>query len=83
MVELSQDFSTGELAYEFESANPYFQRSVMVAEYAEILKKSYWAEDSSLAYVYHEAIRVSEMIPWEKDMAEFMELIRRASQLTD
>ena len=83
VVELSRDFSTGELAYEFDSADPYFQRSVIVAEYAEILKKSYWAEESSLAYVYHEAIRVSEILPWDENMSEFMELIRRASQLTD
>lgn len=83
VVELSKDFSTGELAYEFGSANPYFQRSVIVAEYAEILKKSYWAEESSLAYVYQEALRVSELLPWNETMSEFMELIRRASQLTD
>ena len=83
VVELSQDFSTGELVYEFASANPYFQRSVIVAEYAEILKKSYWAEESSLAHVYHEAMRVSELLPWDENMGEFMELIRRASYLTD
>ena len=83
VVELSRDFSSGELAYEFESADPYFQRSVVVAEYAEILKKSYWAEEGSLAHVYEEAIRVSELLPRDEDMGEFMELIRRASQLTD
>jgi Ca-activated chloride channel family protein len=83
VVGLSQDFNTGELAYEFEAADPYFQRAVIVAEYAEILKKSYWAEESSLAHVYHEAIRVSELLPWDDNIAEFMELIRRASQLTD
>jgi Ca-activated chloride channel homolog len=83
IVELSKDFGTEELGRDFQFADPYFQRSVIVAEYAEILKKSYWAQESSLAYVYHEAIRVSELLPWDENMAEFMELIRRASQLTD
>jgi Ca-activated chloride channel homolog len=83
VVELSRDFDTGELESDFEYADPYFQRAVIVAEYAEILKKSYWAEESSLAYVYHEAIRVSELLPWDENLGEFMELIRRASQLTD
>jgi Ca-activated chloride channel family protein len=83
IVELSKDFNAGELERDFQFADPYFQRSVIVAEYAEILKKSYWAEESSLAHVYHEAIRVSEMLPWDENMGEFMELIRRASQLTD
>jgi len=83
IVELSKDFSTNELQRDFEYADPYFQRSVVVAEYAEILKKSYWAEESSLANVYHEAERISELLPRDEEMGEFMELIRRASHLTD
>ncbi|HLO33950.1 MAG TPA: von Willebrand factor type A domain-containing protein [Anaerolineales bacterium] len=83
VVELSKDFDTGELERDFEFANPYFQRAVVVAEYAEILKKSYWAENSSLSAVYREAERVHELLPEDEDMGEFMELIRRASHLTD
>jgi Ca-activated chloride channel homolog len=83
VVELSKDFNTSELQGVFEYADPYFQRAVVVAEYAEILKKSYWAEESSLSHVYHEAERISEMLPPDEEMGEFMELIRRASHLTD
>lgn len=83
VVELARDFHTGELEHEFEDANPYFQWSVIVAEYAEILKESYWAEDSSLADVYHEAIRVSKWLPRDQDRNEFMDLIHAASRLTD
>lgn len=83
VVEIARDFNTDELQYEFESANPYFQRSVVVAEFAEILKKSYWAEESSLADVYHEAVRVSEYLPRDEAMNEFMDLIRQATYLTD
>src|SRR5512139_3955855 len=35
VVELSKDFDSSEIAYDFYEANPYFQRSVIVAEYAE------------------------------------------------
>jgi Ca-activated chloride channel family protein len=83
VVELSKDFDSSEFQSEFREANPYFQRAVIVAEFAEILKKSYWAEGSSMSSVYREAQRLSEYVAWEEDMAEFMELIRRASQLTD
>jgi Ca-activated chloride channel family protein len=83
VVELSKDFNTGELEQDFYYANPYFQRSVIVAEYAEILKKSYWAESSSLAHVFHEATRISELLPRDDVMSEFMELIRTASYLTE
>ena len=73
----------GELERDFYYANPYFQRSVIVAEYAEILKKSYWAESSSLAPVFHEATRISELLPRDEVMSEFLELIRTASYLTE
>jgi Ca-activated chloride channel family protein len=83
VVELSKDFYTDELAYDFEDANPYFQRSVVVAEYAEILKQSYWAEGSSLGHVYREALRITEFLPQDEDMNEFMGLIKEAYHLTN
>ena len=83
IVEISQEFNMGELERDFYYANPYFQRSVIVAEYAEILKKSYWAESSSLAPVFHEATRISELLPRDEVMSEFLELIRTASYLTE
>jgi len=54
-----------------------------VAEYAEILKDSYWAQESSLREVYNESERVNELLEWDEDMNEFMELIRTAHRLTD
>ncbi len=83
VVELSRDFNANELEQDFERADPYFQRAVVVAEYAEILKDSYWAKESSLQQVYREAERVNELLPWDQDMREFMDLIRRASYLRD
>lgn len=83
VMELARDVNAGDLEREFAFADPYFQRAIVVAEYAEILKKSYWAQDSLLADVYREAQRVSELLAWDEDMSEFMELIRRASQMAD
>jgi hypothetical protein len=51
---------------------------VVVAEYAEILKDSYWAEGSSMNDVYREAARVSEYFGHDEEMSELLELIRRA-----
>jgi len=78
VTELSQDFYADQLAREFEDADLYFQRAVVVAEYAEILKQSYWAEDSSLDHVYREAMRIYEYMPRERDMEEFVDLVRNA-----
>jgi len=83
VTELSKDFDSHQFERRFENASPYFQRSVMVAEYAEILKESYWAEDSSLSDVYREAVRISEYFPRDEQTSEFMELIRRAGHWVD
>jgi len=83
IVEISKDFAAGDLERSFERANPYFQRTVIVAEFAEILKESYWAEDSSMNDVYREAVRVSEYFGHDEDMSELLELIRRAGRWVD
>ena len=80
VVELSNDFRVTDLERDFDRANPYFQRTVIVAEFAEILKKSYWAEDSSFADVYREAIRLSDDFESDEDMSELLELMRRAGR---
>ncbi|MEW6401528.1 MAG: von Willebrand factor type A domain-containing protein [Chloroflexota bacterium] len=82
VVEISQDFDTGQLAYDFREADPYFQRAVVVAEYAEILKQSYWAEESSLEDVYDEARRISRHLD-DPDMEEFVDLVREAGALIE
>lgn len=83
VTELSKDLATGDLAREFRDADVYFQRAVVVAEYAEILKRSYWAEGSSLYDVYREAQRIMEDMPRERDMEEFVDLMGQALQLSE
>jgi Ca-activated chloride channel family protein len=81
VVEISRDFEADEIAYDFREANPYFQRAVVVAEYAEILKNSYWAEGSSLEAVYEEAARLGDYLYRDESMDEFTGLVRTAMRL--
>lgn len=81
VVEISQDFYADQLAYDFREADPYFQRAVVVAEYAEILKESYWADESSMDDVYDEAERISEYLYRDDYMEEFVDLVRDARRL--
>jgi Ca-activated chloride channel family protein len=83
VVELSKDFDADEMALNFEEASPYFQRAVVVAEYAEILKESYWAEGSTLSDVYREASRIAELLPRDEAMSEFVDLVRQARRMAD
>lgn len=81
VVEISRDYHASELAHDFWEADPYFQRAVVVAEFAEILKDSYWAEGSSLNDVVHEAERISEHLYRDEAMDEFVGLVREARRL--
>jgi Ca-activated chloride channel family protein len=81
VIEISKDINASEIASDFRETDPYFQRAVVVAEYAEILKDSYWAEDSSLEDVYKEAARLGDYLYRDESMEEFTSLVRTASRL--
>ncbi len=83
VVEISREFDTGQMGGSFQDAAPHFQWAVIVAEYAEVLRQSYWAQNVSLDQVLHEAERVSEYMWEDPDASEFVELVRRASRLAD
>ena len=52
----------------------------MIAEYAEVLRGSYWAEGSTLAGVLEEAERVAELLPEDLQLAEFAVLVAQAAR---
>ncbi len=51
VTEVNETFSTDQLKQTFEDATAEYQFVAAVAEFAEILKESYWAKDGSLANV--------------------------------
>ena len=72
--EISRQFQRNELVSQFLLASPKFQLSTVVAEYAEILRESYWARESSLQTVANEAARLRRLVPEDTDIAEFASL---------
>lgn len=83
VVEMSKDFNMVQMAESFRRADPYLQWAVVVVEYAEILRDSYWADESSLNAVYKEAQWVSEYLYRDEDVSEFVELVRAARRLAE
>ena len=79
--EVNREFQRSELALEFAEASPRFQMAAVVAEYAEVLRDSYWAQDGSLEEVASEANRVKRLLPSEGDFEEFAALVARAEQI--
>ena len=79
--EVNREFQRSELALEFAEASPRFQMSAVVAEYAEVLRESYWAQDGSLEEVASEANRVQRLLPSEPDFEEFTALVAHAERI--
>jgi Ca-activated chloride channel family protein len=78
VTELRLEFDREDLADGFEDAPPRFQMAAVVAEYAEVLRESYWAQEGSLEDVANEARRVRDLLPQDANMAEFTDLVVRA-----
>ncbi len=72
---------------DFENTSPMFRFTASVAEFAEILKKSYWAKDSNLAEVNKVAkSAVADMHDDNTnldDFNEFIELVSKAIRVED
>ena len=81
VTELRREFDREDLADGFEDAPPRFQMAAVVAEYAEVLRESYWAQESSLEDVANEARRVRDLLPQDANMAEFTDLVVRADMI--
>jgi Ca-activated chloride channel homolog len=81
VTEISRSIARADFAPTFKEASTRFQFDAVVAEYAEILRQSYWAKESSLEDVVWEARRIAEYLPGDPDVAEFASLVERANSL--
>ena len=79
--EIASEFMSGELASDFVDASPSFQLSAVVAEYAEILRESFWARGGSLEAVGAEVERILRLMPEDTDVAELTALVSQAEQI--
>lgn len=81
VVELEHDLRLTEIAGSWESAPRGLKLASLVAEFAEILKGSYWAKDGDLADVLRRARRVSAELSRDERAADFVNLVERAERL--
>ena len=81
VLEVSREFHRKELTTVFEEASPRFQLDAAVAEYAEILRESYWAQDSNMEQVIAVAKRVNNLLSGDQDVEEFTGLVAQAGRI--
>ena len=81
VVEIEKGFTRDQLRSSTDEASPRFQLDSAVAEYAEILRDSYWAQDGDLRCVRTLIKRVSSILPEDQDAAEFAMLVNMAMRI--
>ena len=78
--ETSEQFFTDELSRSFESTDKHFQMDVLIAEFAEILRESYWARESSFSDVLDYAEHTAKILEGREYM-ELLTMIEQAARL--
>ncbi len=82
VTEIESSLAQQDFADSFTAASLRFQLTATVAEYAEILRDSYWAKGSSLASVSEDANRIANALAQDEDVQEFARLVGTAVTLT-
>ena len=87
MVEQARDVTGSDASRTFDQAPRALRLAATVAEFAEVLRGSYWARDVDLGEVFAEAQRVAADWPSDEpaaaDVAEFAALVGKADRLRD
>lgn len=78
--ELAGEISTWDIAPSFNQTSARYQMNVIVAEYAEILRRSPYSE-MTLSALSGYATQIARQLPDDADAQEFAQLVQRASLL--
>lgn len=84
VTEIKRHAARADFSEDFTASDPRFQMTAVVAQYAEILRQSYWAKDAGTALVdvAHDAQRIAEYLPRDEDVQEFAQLAMQAIELS-
>ena len=81
VVELVQRIHTAQISRAFDRADVHFRLAALVAEYAEVLRGSYWARSSRLEDLVDAADGLARELDEDESARELARLIRRAARL--
>jgi hypothetical protein len=70
------------MAQSFDEASLRYQLDVVVAQYAELLRYSPYAAETTFDDLRIRSQRLAAQLPGDADVAEFAQLVERASQLS-
>jgi Ca-activated chloride channel family protein len=79
--EINGNINTWDLLSDFQETDPHYQLAVVVAQFAELLRRSPYAVGTSIHDILDLSVRLSGLLPDDPDVAEFVALVSRASQI--
>jgi Ca-activated chloride channel family protein len=83
VVELEQDITFVQIMPTIDEAAPSFRLQAAVAEFAELLRGSFWAEDGNYVDLLGFAASLEDDMADDEDVAEFMEMLRLGGRFVD
>lgn len=79
--EIARSLAIRDFSSLFEATSPRFQMDAVIAEFAEILRNSYWAQENSLPALAQDAARIAALLPADPDVQELAALVGLAADL--
>ena len=83
VVEINRAITVGDIVESIDDAPASFRLQAAVAEFAELLRGSYWAQEGTFGPVLALAEPVAEEMPENEQIAEFVELVQLAIRYGD
>ena len=81
IVEQKRIVTGADFVKHWDNASPALRWTSLVAEFAEILKHSYWAKEGDLNDVFRRAQKVSAEFAGDHEAADFVSLISQAAKV--
>ncbi len=81
VAERERLLTTSDLVADWTAAAPRLRAAALAAEFAEILRESYWARGSALGDLLAPASELVRELPDDADIIELAQMIRRAADL--
>jgi len=80
--EINGNFNTWDMAKSYDGASLRYQQDVVVAQFAELLRHSPYAEGTNLSDLRVRADRLSAQLQGDPDVYEFAQLVQHVTQIS-
>ena len=81
VVETSARVTADQLRYDLQTADPHLELDVLVAAYADVLRRGTWSRLTDLRFLADRMQHLADRLGGDVDVREFVSLVRQAATL--